>query len=404
MVQFGLMGWRMEATRNLACVIGRVFGLSVLITLALSTLPAQAQNPPPVPSENEVPIALLVDVTSDQVLYAREANRRFVPASITKVMTLFHAFELIEEGNLNARQQFQMRPETWDIWYRRGSTMFIEAEDRVAVDDLLMGIANVSANDGSMVLAEGHAGSLDSWLEGMNSRAKALGMTGSHFATPNGWPDEGRTFTTAHDLVTLAKALSSRHPEKYARYIGQSGFRYNAIGQSNRDPMIGRVEGADGIKTGYTNEAGLGYLGSAKRGGQRLVVVIAGANSESIRGEAARGLIEWGFSAFDRIQVARQGELVGAARVQNGIASSVNLQTERPVFVNVPSKSARDMRVSVAYDGPLRAPIEAGARVATLLVEFPGSEPARIPLLAETSVEKAGFLTRIWNGVTGWFG
>ena len=364
---------------------------------------ATAKEAAPVPSKGDVPIALLVDVTSNQVLYAREANRRFVPASITKVMTLYHAFELMDEGKLSPTQQYRMRDETWAEWHRKGSTMFIPDGASVAVSDLLTGIANVSANDGAMALAEGQAGSLDAWLAGMNARARALGMTSSHFGTPNGWPDEGRTFTNARDLVRLAKSLTERHPDKVARYIGKPGFRFNNIAQDNRDPMIGRVEGADGIKTGYTNEAGLGYLGSAARNGQRLVVVIAGADRQSIRGEAARGLIEWGFAAFDRKKIADSGQPIGRARVQNGSARSVALETSGPVFVNVPRDNASDAQLSISYDGPLHAPIAAGQRVATLLVKVPGLEPARIPLVASEDIERAGFFGRIWNGITGWF-
>lgn len=389
------------------CIYGkrRIAAFCLCIAFVIGVLPqvVRAQIAPPLPPPSEVPIALLVDVTSGQVLYARQADRRFVPASITKVMTLYHAFELIEEGALDPQQRFQMAPETWAQWHRKGSTMFIAAQDQVLADDLLMGIANVSANDGSIALAEGQAGSIEVWLHGMNKRAVALGMTNSHFGTPNGWPDEGKTFTTAHDLVVLARALTRQHAEKYARYIGQEGFRFNNIAQSNRDPMVGRVDGADGIKTGYTNESGLGYLGSAKRGEQRLVVVVAGANQEGLRAEAARGLIEWGFGAFERVQVAHVGESMGSARVQNGADQTVSLQPEQSIFVNVPRGEQSALRVSIAYNGPLHAPVAKGSKVATLLVEVPGVEPARIPLFAEHGVEEAGFVTRIWNGLTGWF-
>ena len=377
--------------------------LAATLLCGLLAQTALAQSAPAIPTEGEVPIALLVDVTNDQVLFARQADRRFVPASITKVMTLFHAFELIEEGNLDPRQQFRMAPETWEEWYRKGSTMFIEADDQVLVDDLLLGIANVSANDGSIALAEGQAGSLEVWLSGMNSRARELGLANSHFGTPNGWPDEGRTFTTARDLVALGKAIATRHPAKYRRYIGQPGFRYNNVAQSNRDPMIGRVEGADGIKTGYTNEAGLGYLGSAKRGGQRLVVVVAGASRETTRAQSAQGLIEWGFEAFERVQVARPDQTFGTARVQNGSARSVGLKAARLAFINVPRGDLADLRLTIAYDGPLHAPIRANTEVATLLVNVPGGEPARIPLFAVENVDQAGFFARIWNGLMGWF-
>ena len=383
--------------------LARIGKPALCITLGLGAYVAIAQTMPAIPSEDQVPIALLVDVTNDQVLFARDEGRRFVPASITKVMTLYHAFELIDEEQLDPQQRFQMNPETWNEWFRKGSTMFIEAEDNVLVDDLLMGIANVSANDGSIALAEGQAGNLEDWLAGMNARARDLGMTDSHFGTPNGWPDEGRTFTNARDLVKLAKAISSQHPQKYARYIGRPGFRYNNIGQDNRDPLIGRVEGADGIKTGFTNEAGLGYVGSAKRGDRRLVVVIAGASRQSTRAEAAEGLLEWGFGAFERRQVARAGQRVGAARVQNGSARHVALETAQSAFLNVPTEHQGQLEMSIVYQGPLRAPINAGDHVATLLVQVPGSEPARVPLLAASNVGPAGFFTRIWNGIAGWF-
>lgn len=380
--------------RSWLCIVA----LSVLIAA-----PLRAQPVPIIPSEADVPVAMLVDISSGQVLYAREPDRRFVPASITKVMTLFHAFELMEEGYLDPRQQFTMRDETWREWHRKGSTMWIAANQAVLVDDLLMGIANVSANDGSIALAEGQAGSLDAWLDGMNGRARELGMADSHFGTPNGWPDEGRTFTTARDLVTLAEALIARHPQKYARYVGNPGFRFNDIEGVNRDPLIGETQGADGIKTGYTNEAGLGYVGSVKRNGKRLVVVVAGAQRNSTRREAATELIEWGFSAFEQVRIASEGQSVGYARVQGGSARSVALKTTRPVFVNVPKDMMPELRVFVSYDGPIRAPIETGAQVATLVVDVPGLEPARIPLVTEEPVETAGFFARMWNGFAGWF-
>lgn len=164
------------------------------------------------PVPGEVPIAMLVDMASGQTLYARNPDRRFVPASITKVMTAYTAFELMKQGKLAPGTRFTFSEAAADEWYRTGSTMFLDRGSETAVTDLLMGITTVSANDGSIVLAEGAAGSVDNWLDLMNAHADALGMHQSHFGTPNGWPDEGRTFTTARDLVTLAKALITEHP------------------------------------------------------------------------------------------------------------------------------------------------------------------------------------------------
>ena len=364
---------------------------------------ALAQSAPAIPDADEVPIAILVDITSGQVLHARAADRRFVPASITKVMTLFTAFERIEDGTLDPRQTMTMRDETWQQWHGEGSTMWINAGDRVTVDDLLLGIANISANDASIILAEGQAGSVAQWTAAMNAEARALGMVNSHFGTPNGWPDEGGTFTTANDLVKLAEALIERHPDKFGYYIGRSGFSYNGIAQTNHDPMIGRVRGADGIKTGYTNEAGFGFLGTAQRGGQRLVLVVAGVDRSPLRARAARNYMEWGFSAFERERLFDEGQTVGEARVQGGSARHVALTTDRAVFVNVPDGRVGELKASIVYDGPIRAPFERGDRIATLEIDVPGMEPARVPLIAGETVSEAGFFARIFNGVAGWF-
>ena len=358
---------------------------------------------PAIPSIEDAPIALLVDLSGGQVLHARNADRRFVPASITKAMTLYHAFELIEEGRLDPRQTITMSPEAWREWGGRGSTMWLGANERASVDDLLMAIANVSANDGAVALAEGQAGSVARWTAGMNARARALGMTDSHFATPNGWPDEGRTFTSARDLVKLARAMIERHPAKFARYIGRPSFSYNGIEQYNHDPLIGRARGADGIKTGYTNEAGFGYLGTAVRDGQRLALVVAGSPRAYQRNRAARSYLEWGYDAFDRERLFDRGDIVALARVQGGKARHVALRAPRDIAINVPPGRGGGVVMSVRYAGPLQAPITQGNQVATLMIEVPGLEPTAIALQANEDVGRAGVLARILNGFAGWF-
>jgi len=377
-------------------------------TLALSapslakTFDADIDAKAPLPLD-DIPIALLVDISSGQVLFERNADRRFVPASITKTMTTFVAFELIQQGKLTPAQLMTTRPETWREWNGKGSTMWLNADSQVRVDDLITGIATVSANDGSIVLAEGAAGSVAGWSALMNSKARELGMTNSQFHTPNGWPDEGRTFTTARDLVKLAEAMVRRHPKKFAHYVGRPEFFWNGISQPNHDPLIGRVKGADGIKTGFTNEAGHGFLGTAQRGSQRLVMVIGSASSYGARSRNSRALMEWGFTAFHREQLFANGAKVGAARIQGGSSREVTLITDRTVRVNVPKGRTEEMDMTIHYDGPVRAPVIAGQRVATLEVTVPDMEPARIPLIAASSVESAGFFARLWNGIAGWF-
>jgi D-alanyl-D-alanine carboxypeptidase (penicillin-binding protein 5/6) len=392
----------------------RVLPLLLALVAGVPAVPAQALPPglslsalgqvvPAVPTAAEAPVALLLDLSSGQVLHARNPDRRFMPASVTKVMTLYLAFELIEAGRLDPAQVFMMSPLIARDWRRKGSTMFLEMGERVMVHDLLLGIANVSANDGAAVLAEGQAGSLVAWTAAMNRTALGLGMTGSHFGTPNGWPDEGRTFTTANDLALLARALITRHPDKFGYYIGRAGFDYKGIAQVNHDPLIGRVPGADGIKTGFTNESGFSYLGTAQRGGQRLVLVLAGVENGRLRARAARQYIEWGFSAFDRRRLFAGGAVVGEARVQDGAARQVALKANGPVTINLPRRSTARLSATIRYDGPLRAPLAAGQEVAVLEVSAPGIAPARIPLYTAEAVASAGPLDRIVNAIAGVF-
>lgn len=379
---------------------------ALLFTLAL---PAHALAPdtspvqPAVPAPAEAPVALLVDLGSGQVLHARNPDRRFMPASVTKVMTLYLAFEMIAAGRLDPSQVFVMSPDVARDWRRKGSTMFLDAGEQVRVDDLLLGIANVSANDGSAVLAEGQAGSVATWVMAMNSTARGLGMLGSNFGTPNGFPDEGRTFTTASDLVTLARAIITRHPDKFGYYIGRAGFDYKGIIQVNHDPMIGRVAGADGIKTGFTNESGFSYLGTARRDGQRLVLVLAGVENGRLRAKLARSYIEWGFAAFDRKPLFANNATVGKARVQGGNARTIALKAAGPVAMNLPRGSTAPLTATIRYEGPLRAPLAAGQEVAVLEITAPGVSPARIPLYTANAVGVAGPLDRIINAIAGIF-
>lgn len=379
-----------------------------LILFGLLAGPAHAQRfgervIPAVPTAEEAPVAMLVDITSGQVLHARNPDRRFMPASVTKVMTLYLAFDLIEQGKLDPAQIFTMSPVVAREWRRKGSTMFLVQGERVRVDDLLLGIANVSANDGAAVLAEGQAGSVAAWTAKMNATARGLGMSGSHFGTPNGFPDEGRTFTTARDLVTLARAMIARHPDKFAYYIGRTGFDYKGIAQVNHDPLLGRLPGADGIKTGFTNESGFSYLGTARRDGKRLVLVLGGVENGRLRAKVAKAYMEWGFSAFERRRLYGPGAEVGAARVQNGDAHSVTLVGKGAVTINLPRNASGKLAARIRYDGPLRAPIAAGQEVAVLEVTAPGLAPARIPLYAAEAVGVAGPLDRVINAVAGLF-
>lgn len=366
--------------------------------LALIAAPAMA---PAAPVPADIPVALLVDLSSGQTLFSREPDRRFVPASVTKVMTAYTAFKLIDEGKLSPDRLVDISRELADEWSGEGSTMFLEAGDRLTVGELLLGVTTVSANDASVAIAIEAAGSLEKWLELMNANAAELGMRDTHFGTPNGWPDEGRTYTSARDLVRLTEAMTARYPGLYRRYIGHRGLSYGGIAQDNHDPITGVVDGADGIKTGYTRQAGYNFLGSAQRNGRRLAMVVAGAGSAGLRNRTARELIRWGFDNFDSRQIVPAQMQVGSVAVQDGSAGSVPVQTQSPVFANLPRGSDANVRLVLRYRGPVEAPVEAGSQVATLRVLIEGQEPHDVPLVAAEPVEKASSFQRLRNGLVG---
>lgn len=373
--------------------------LTALSALLLAATGATAAVPPPPPELETIPVAMLVDLGSGQILYARQPDLPFVPASVTKVMTTYVAFEQIKRGTLKPEQTYTVSEAVARDWQGKGTSLYLKAGDKVSVDLLLRGINTVSANDGSAVLAEGFAGSLPVWAQLMNAEARRLGMTNSHFFTPNGWPDEGATYVSARDLVRLADALTLRHPDLYRRYIGQKHLLWTNGGGRNRDPMLGVVPGADGIKTGYTREAGYNFLGSAERNGRRLAMVIAGARNGPERAAAAKALMEWGFSAWQVRPLFAAGEEVGKALVQGGNARQVALVSPRAVHASLPPDGSDVTALRIIYKGPLIAPIEKGDKVAELEILTGSGEPGRIPLFAERSVGKAGKLDRLINGL-----
>ena len=379
-----------------------IYASTLALALVLSGPVAAQDDAPQIPSREDAPIAYLYDVTSGQVLFEREADRRFLPASITKVMTTFLAFEWLEEGRIAPQQTFAMDPETWRAWSNVGSTMFLPHDAQVTVDDLLHGVTTVSANDGAAMLAKGAAGTVEEWVAAMNGKALAIGMSDSRFGTPNGWMDEGRTFTTARDLGILATQMVRRHPSKYRHFVGQRSFTYNDITQTNHDPISGVVPGADGIKTGFTNQAGFGFLGSASRNGRRLVMVVAGSERARTRNRAARDLIEWGFAAFEQKRLFAPEVPVAFAEVQGGASREVAMISPRGLNANFPADKARQVDLRVDYDGPLRAPVRKGDTIGTLRVEVDGLPAYTVPLVARDEVREAGGLRRALNGLLGW--
>jgi D-alanyl-D-alanine carboxypeptidase (penicillin-binding protein 5/6) len=270
-----------------------------LMGLVVLAAPAAAE-----PFRTRAPVAYLIDVTDNRVLVSQNADRRIAPASMTKMMTAYVVFDLVDKGKLRLDQKVTVSDDVWRRWHgpRGGSTMFLSAGEQVSVADLLTGMLTVSGNDAAYALAEGVAGSPDDFVDLMNVKAAEIGLDDSHFASPNGWPDGEATYTTANDLARLAILTIRTYPDLYHRFYGRpslawgKGAHGRTIRQAATNPLIGRVEGADGLKTGFTDGAGYCLTGSAVRNGRRLVLVVAGLPSEKARLEESVRLMNWGFT------------------------------------------------------------------------------------------------------------
>ncbi len=379
----------------------------LLASAAVLGLAASAAAKAP-PFATPAPVAYLIDLSSGAVLLAKDADRRMPPASMAKMMTTEVAFELIDKGELPLGKMCTVRPETWRKWHgpQAGSTMFLSVNEQVSVENLLHGIVTLSGNDASVVLAECIAGDEQAFAAQMNALGKRLGLGNSQFGNSNGWPDEGRTFVTARDLATLARASIERHPKLYKQFYGQPSFTWGktlgsgaAITQGNRNPILGKIAGADGLKTGHTEEAGYGFTGSAEQNGRRLVMVVAGLTSFNQRIDESVRLMEWGFNAWQSKPLFRRGVQVGKARVQLGSEDEVALVAPRDLAVTLPAGLGGQTRTKIRYAGPVKAPIAKGQHIADLVVMSPDTGEQVMPLIAAEAVGEAGFFGRMWTGL-----
>lgn len=354
----------------------------------------------------QAPIVMLKDLDSGAILFSRGADKRFAPASMAKVMTAYVVLDLIKAGKLSRDTVFTVDDSTWKQWNARrgGSTMFLRAREKVSVDELLKGLITVSGNDAATALAVGIDGSEDAFVKRMNEVAKKIDMKSSRFGTPSGWPDGGVTKVSAADLITLADRLIRDHPAGYARYFSISSLRHGKspdgkpIVQPNRNPILGRFEGADGLKTGHTADAGYCFLGSAKRDGRRLIMVVAGMSSEKARRDEAERLMAWGFDAWEGREIVPAGTKVGQIDVGQGAKPMLAAEAAIPVRMTVPAGYRGGYRATVRSRSPLAAPIARGTRVADLVVTPDGLPPQITPLLAATDVGEGGWLDRARTG------
>jgi D-alanyl-D-alanine carboxypeptidase (penicillin-binding protein 5/6) len=387
---------------------------TILLATAASLLLASAAPAAAPQFDTPAKVAYLIDLSSGAVLYAKNADVRMPPASMAKMMTTDVAFELIDKGQLPLNKMCTVRPETWQKWHgpAAGSTMFLSPGEQVSVENLLKGIVTLSGNDASVVLAECIAGTEQAFTDQMNALGKRIGLTNSHFGTANGWPDNGVTYVSARDLGTLARWEIEHHYKLYKEFYSLPSFTWGKtlgsnqdITQANRNPILGVVPGADGLKTGHTDEAGYGFTGSAEQNGRRLIEVVAGLPSWNARVQESKRLIEWGFGAWQAKPLFQQGAKVGTAKVQLGSSGEVPLVAPRNLAVTVPAGLATGaMKMKIRYEGPLTAPIKKGDEVAQLIVTTGDTPPQIVPLVAGADVGRAGFFGRIWLGLKSLLG
>jgi D-alanyl-D-alanine carboxypeptidase (penicillin-binding protein 5/6) len=372
------MGMILRLRRLLAAAI-----LGPLLAMLAATDPALAQES----YETRAAQAILIDARTGRVLFEKDSDTPVPPASMSKLMTMIMVFEALKAGNVTLDQQFTVSEDAW----RRGgavsggSTMYAEVKSSIRLEDLIKGAIVHSANDACIVIAESLAGSEEAFARRMTVRARELGAAGATFSNATGLPDPEHRMSV-RDLSVLARHIITRFPEYY-RYYSLPEFTWNKITQQNRNPLLKDYPGADGMKTGYTKEAGYGLVGSAERDGRRLIMVVAGLKSIAERRQEAQSLLEWGFRQFRTIDVYAKGDRVGQARVWGGTRRSVPLLAAAGVRVALTAQEQELAEVKLAYNGPLMAPVEAGREVGKVRFIVDGITVADVPVVTAQPVE-----------------
>jgi D-alanyl-D-alanine carboxypeptidase (penicillin-binding protein 5/6) len=367
----------------------RLMILAALIVLAPGALAARAST-----FETPAKAAILVDLQSHQVLFAKEPDLPLPPASMSKLMTAFMVFERLKDGRLSLDDTF---PVSEKAWRKGGSKMFVEVGARVRVEDLLHGILIQSGNDACIVVAEALGGTEEAFAEMMTKRAHEIGLTHATFKNASGWPDPEHLMSV-RDLATLAQIIIERFPEYYPIF-SQKEYTYNGIRQHSRNPLLYHDLGVDGLKTGHTDTAGYGLTASAVRDGRRVVFVLAGLERANQRAREAERLLEYGYREFKNYKLFSAGETVEKANVWLGNHTSVPLVLQQDVVVSLTTEGRRGLEAKVAYDGPIPAPVVEGDQLAELEITAPGIEPRQLPLMAGESVHAANLFGRVTSAL-----
>jgi D-alanyl-D-alanine carboxypeptidase (penicillin-binding protein 5/6) len=359
--------------------------------------PARPAGPPSSPAQSPIgPVdtiarsVLLVDFETGATLLNKQADERMPPASMSKLMTMYAVFDQVKSGRLRMDQSLTVSEAAWRMG---GSKMFLERGSTATVEELSRGVIIQSGNDACVVFAEHISGSERAFAEMITTMGRQIGLTSSTFRNATGWPDPEHRMT-ARDLATLARRIIVDHPEFY-RFYSERSFRWNNITQENRNPLLGRVAGADGLKTGHTEEAGYGLTASVRRGERRLILVVGGLPTMRARGEEAERLMEWGFREFDNVVLFRAADTIEEVPVHLGERRTVPLIGGREVVATVPRGWRDSLQARIRFEAPVPAPVVKGQELGRLEISGRGVPPMALPLYAGADVERLGLLARI---------
>jgi len=339
--------------------------------------------------------AYMVDLQTGAILLEKNADQQMAPSSMSKIITAHLIFERLKSGDVKLTDELLVSEAAWRLG---GSKMFVQLNSKVPVEALLHGVITVSGNDACVVLAEGLAGSETAFAEEMTRKAHEMGAKNSNFVNASGWPAEGQV-STARDLALMAERTIRDFPKEYEKYYAVKEYTYNNIKQGNRNTLLYKNMGADGVKTGHTEDGGYGSVVSAQQGDRRLILVINGLPTMKARDQEATTLMNWGFNYFKNYKIFGKGDVVDVADVWGGTEKTIQLVSGKDIIFTLPRTQRKDLKVKIVYDSPIAAPLKAGDQVGTIEVTIPEKGIENIPLLVGKDVEQAGFFQRINNSI-----
>jgi D-alanyl-D-alanine carboxypeptidase (penicillin-binding protein 5/6) len=378
-----------------------IFAVIGLLVAAVSPGQAQTQL-----FDTRAKQAIMIDAETGTILFSKDADKLVPPASLAKLMTMEFVFHALKVGRYTMEDTFAVSQNAWKKGGAKsgGSTMFAKVKSSIRLEDLIQGVVVQSANDACIVLAEGMAGSEENFAVQLTERAREIGLTKSIFKNSNGLPAAGQV-VTMRELALLGRHIWQEYPEYY-KYYGQREFTWNKIKQQNRNPLLEMEIGADGMKTGFTDESGYAIVGSVSRGGHRVFVAMSGMASEQERGEEARKLLEWGLRAFEKTELFANDEIIGEAQVFGGAKSGVALKAKGPVSIFIPLTNTDRLVARIVYRGPLVAPVDEGTPVGVLRVWIGDEMSQETPLYAAETVKLGTLQQRALDAVgellVGW--